>query len=376
MTCIEATFQGSAGPCGEASPRENLLSFSPDQLEHRFRALQLPAYRARQVGRWIFRKYVSDFSRMTDLPADLRGRLRDAFQVRLPRVASASPSKDRMTWKLLLVLEDGQGVEGVLMFHPKRRPTLCISTQVGCAQGCLFCASGKMGLRRDLSAAEILGQVWLLRRLLHVQLDDRRTPTLVFMGMGEPFDNEENFIKAVQVLNDPAGFGLGSRRMTISSVGEPDKIRRLARLGLSVNLALSLHAPDDALRGKLMPRQKGTPVRDVIEAARTFREATGRDVTFEYVLIRGVNDGLDQARQLAALLKGFPGKVNLIPHNPVTFNKMRPPSKPCLSAFQRHLEGGGLKVTVRHSQGGDIDAACGQLALREMIPTTEVNHVQ
>ncbi|MBI3890433.1 MAG: 23S rRNA (adenine(2503)-C(2))-methyltransferase RlmN [Candidatus Wallbacteria bacterium] len=281
-----------------------------------------------------------------------------------------SRSTDKLTTKLLLALADGAAVEGVVMHHPKRRPTLCVSIQVGCGQGCLFCATGTMGLVRDMTASEILSEIWLLRR--HMVREDAvdLVPTLVFMGMGEPLDNEANFVRALGILNGQAGFGLGSRKITLSTVGSPERIRRLAELGMQIHLAVSLHAATDRLRGKLVPGQKGVAVADLVAAARHYFERTGREVTFEYVVIRKVNDSEDDAALLASLLRGFPGKVNLIPLNPVSHNAMLPPVPAVLARFREILAKAGIKVTVRHSQGRDINAACGQLAVRERQGST------
>jgi 23S rRNA (adenine2503-C2)-methyltransferase len=236
--------------------------------------------------------------------------------------------------------------------------------QVGCAQGCLFCATGAMGLARNMTAGEIVGQIWQLRRYLLRERGLELVPTLVFMGMGEPLDNEASLRQALEVLNGPDGFGLASRKLTISTVGGPDKILALASLGLQVQLAISLHAASDDLRGRLIPGQRGVAVQALVEAAREFFRKTGREVTFEYVVIDRVNDSEEEALRLARLLDGFQCRVNLIPLNPVSHNRMQPPGAGALRRFQAALTARGVKCTVRHSQGRDILAACGQLATR------------
>lgn len=352
---------------GRGAGPVDFFSLDPAALRREVVALGLPAFRANQLLEWVYKKYVADFGAMTNLGPGDRRKLAGRFVFGLPRVGRVSRSGDGMTTKLLLVLADGAAVEGVVMLHPRRRPTLCVSTQVGCAQACLFCATGTMGLRRDMTSGEIVGQIWHLRRHLAVDAAVAHVPTLVFMGMGEPLDNEANFLHALEVLHGPAGFGLGSRKITVSTVGEPARVRRLAELGLQIHLAVSLHAASDALRRKLVPGQRAIPVSEVLAAARHFHERTGREVTFEYVMIDRVNDSEEEAALLARLLKGFPCKVNLIPLNPVRHNRMKTPAPASLALFRDRLVRQGVKVTIRHSQGRDIDAACGQLAVNERM---------
>ncbi len=353
-------------------PPENgsldLFSLSPEELRQKLTDMGMARYRADQILAWIYRRFVANFDEMTDLSRQDRQLMTERFRVELPRVQDVKRTGDGMTAKLLLQLRDGCAVEGVVMLHPKRRPTLCVSTQVGCAQGCLFCATGTMGLVRDMEASEILSQIWLLRRHLARDLGEERVPTLVFMGMGEPLDNEANLHKAIGVLNDASGFGLGSRKMTLSTVGSAAGIRRLADLNLQIQLAVSLHAATDALRRKMIPGQRTSRIEELIDAARDYHERTGREITFEYVLIDRVNDSEEEARRLATLMKGIRGKVNLIPLNPVDHNNMQPPAPLSLSRFRNALEQGGIKVTVRHSQGREISAACGQLAVNSSRP--------
>jgi 23S rRNA (adenine2503-C2)-methyltransferase len=350
-------------PAPGAGP-EDFFALTPAEFSERLRASGLPAFRARQVLAWVYRRYESSFEAMTDLSAADRTALSGRFRLEPPVISQVSRSSDGMTDKLLLRLSDGLPVEGVVMLHPRRRPTLCVSMQVGCAQGCLFCATGAMGLARNMTAGEIVGQIWQLRRYLLRERGLELVPTLVFMGMGEPLDNEASLRQALEVLNGPDGFGLASRKLTISTVGGPDKILALASLGLQVQLAISLHAASDDLRGRLIPGQRGVAVQALVEAAREFFRKTGREVTFEYVVIDRVNDSEEEALRLARLLDGFQCRVNLIPLNPVSHNRMQPPGAGALRRFQAALTARGVKCTVRHSQGRDILAACGQLATR------------
>ncbi len=350
-------------PAPDAGP-EDFFGLTPAEFSERLRASGLPAFRAKQVLAWVYRRYESSFEAMTDLSAADRTALSGRYSIEPPVISQVSRSSDGVTDKLLLRLCDGLPVEGVVMLHPRRRPTLCVSMQVGCAQGCLFCATGTMGLVRNMTAGEIVGQIWQLRRYLLRERGLEQVPTLVFMGMGEPLDNEPNLRQALEVLNGPAGFGLASRKITVSTVGGPDKILALAGLGLQVQLAVSLHAASDELRGRLVPGQRGVSVKALVDAAREFFRKTGREVTFEYVVIERVNDSEEEAVRLARLLDGFQCKVNLIPLNPVGHNRMQPPAAAVLRRFEAVLTTRGVKCTVRHSQGRDILAACGQLATR------------
>ncbi|MBI4867000.1 MAG: 23S rRNA (adenine(2503)-C(2))-methyltransferase RlmN [Candidatus Wallbacteria bacterium] len=363
MNSVSSTSEPDSRP-------SDFFALTAGEFRERVRSLGLPAYRGEQVLAWVYKRFVADFDEMSDLSKPDRSALGAAFRFRLPSVSRVSRSSDRLTTKLLLALDDGAAVEGVVMHHPRRRPTLCVSVQVGCAQGCLFCATGSMGLSRNMTAAEILAEIWLLRR--HMIREDKvdAVPTLVFMGMGEPLDNEEGFFRALAMLNSQEGFGLGSRKITVSTVGGPDRIRRLAELGLQLQLAVSLHAATDSLRGRLVPGQKGVAVAELVDAARYYFQKTGREVTFEYVVIQRVNDSEEDATRLAGLLRGFPGKVNLIPFNPVSHNAMKPPEPEALARFRELLTRASIKVTIRHSQGRDINAACGQLAVRERQAST------
>jgi 23S rRNA (adenine2503-C2)-methyltransferase len=269
------------------------------------------------------------------------------------------------TEKLLVELQDGEKVECVLMREDDRR-TICLSTQVGCGMGCVFCASGLLGLARNLSAGEIVEQILRLDRLLPPL---ERITNVVVMGMGEPLANLPNLLKALATLDEKGGLGLSPRRITISTVGLPEKIRELARLGKPYNLAVSLHAPNDSLRNELVPVNQKIGIEAILAAADEFFEETGRRVTYEYVVLGGRNDGASEARELTALLRGRNAHVNLIPMNAVTELPFHDPAAERLRQFIEVLEQGGVTTTVRKRKGADIDAACGQLRLRSELAT-------
>jgi len=331
-----------------------------------------PAYRARQIFHNLYQRGISDPERMTDLPQRLRQLLAKEFTA-LTLVPVQRQEAADGTSKWLSKLQDGQLLETVLIPARSRR-TVCVSTQVGCAYACAFCASGMNGLRRNLTTGEIVQQV-----LLGSDPSKRgqtpspfRVTNVVFMGMGEPLANYDNLLKAIRILNAPEGLHLGARKITISTVGLVPMIERLAKEGLQIELSISLHAPNDELRGRLMPVNRKYPLAQLIPAVKAYMKATKRLVTFEYILIDQVNDGLDQAKELAKLLQGMLCKVNLIPCHPVPGLKgtvpegdspfARPPL-PRMLAFERCLLARKIPCTLRRSRGLDIDGACGQLRL-------------
>jgi 23S rRNA (adenine2503-C2)-methyltransferase len=333
-----------------------------------------PAYRADQVWSWLARG-VDDPERMTDLPRVVRERLGASFDP-APTVLRVSQADDGLTRKVLLGCGDGEAVESVLMLYPRAgsgaaRATVCISTQAGCAMGCPFCATGQAGFRRQLGLGEVVRQVTVMQRLLAEGTDlpaavPDHVTNVVFMGMGEPLANLGPTIDTVRWLTDRDGFGLSARSLTVSTVGLVPGIRRLAALGLPITLAVSLHAPDDALRDDLVPVNRQHPLREVLEACREYLAATGRRLTFEYVLIDRVNSAPEQGRALAELLRGaFPGgpvpHVNLIPYNPTPGVPWQGPSAQARRAFAAELTAAGIPATIRRNRGTAIDAACGQL---------------
>jgi 23S rRNA (adenine2503-C2)-methyltransferase len=319
-------------------------------------------FRADQIRRWIFGKRVTDFEQMHDLSKPLRAALAESFRLFASEIVRHQVASDR-TEKLLLRLEDGSHIECVLMREPNRR-TVCLSTQVGCAMGCVFCASGLLGLKRNLSTGEILEQVLRLDRLMGA---DERITNVVVMGIGEPLANLRALLPAMEALNEKGGLGLGARRITISTVGLPEKIRELARYGKPFNLAVSLHAPNDELRNRLVPVNERIGMTAILEATDDYFQVTGRRVTFEYVLLGGLNDTVEHAQELAELLKGRGAHVNLIPMNAISELPYADPTHARTSAFVEILTQAGIAATVRKRKGADIDAACGQLRLAEEV---------
>lgn len=339
-----------------------LLDLSLEELTAELQALGEPPYRARQVWEWVWRHLCFDFGAMTNLPLRLREALAERFHLALPPVLARERDEDG-TEKVLLGLGDGASVEAVLIPEEDRR-TVCISTQVGCPVACAFCATGQTGFVRNLTAGEIAAQV--LHFALSLKGKGERVSHVVVMGMGEPLLNYEATLKALRNLNDPRGFGLGARRITISTVGVVPGILRLAQEGRQFNLAISLHAPSEELRRKLVPLAERWPLAEVLRAADAYALATGRRVTYEYVLLAGVNDGLAQARALAKLLRGRLAHVNLIPFNPAPGLPFARPSDGQIELFRRELLAHGIDVTVRRSRGVRIQAACGQLRSRHL----------
>jgi 23S rRNA (adenine2503-C2)-methyltransferase len=322
--------------------------------------LGAPAYRGRQIARWVYGHGVDDMSKMTDLPVALRERLSGAARIGALTLRRSTDAADGSATKLLAACEDGQTVECVLMRFDDGRRSACVSTQAGCAMGCVFCATGLGGFARNLTAGEIIGQALALRARA-----DRRLSNVVFMGMGEPLANYEATVRAARILAAPWGLGIGVRHLTVSTVGLVPQIRRLAREGLQITLAVSLHAPTDALRRRLVPVTERYPVAELIAACRDYLAATGRRLTFEYVLIAGVNDGDAEARALGRLLRGLLCHVNVIPLNPVSGIALRRPDVARVRAFARCLRESGIAVTVRIERGTAIQAACGQLRLAD-----------
>lgn len=342
-------------------------------LEGLLRGWDQPAYRARQVYRHLYVNLNDTPATMTDLPLALRERLAAETQTGGLRLVRVQQADNGLTRKALFALPDGAVVETVLMIYPDRA-TVCVSTQAGCAMGCVFCATGKLGLLRNLSSGEIVEQaLWAARELKHEPPADRpaRISNLVFMGMGEPFANYDRWWAAVERLHDPQGFNLGARSMTVSTVGLPHGVRRLAEERLPINLAISLHAPDDALRSELMPINQRYPIAELFDATREYLTRTNRRVSFEYVLLEGRNDSPQQALALVRLLRGQRGAqglpihlchVNLIPWNPVPGTPLGRSEWERVLAFQQVLQAQKIPCTVRVERGVEIAAACGQLA--------------
>ena len=320
-------------------------------------------FRARQLMQWVYQRGVTDFDAMTDLSKALRARLGELATVTLPEVRSRFDSKDG-TVKWLFESGNGQAVETVFIPEPSRG-TLCISSQVGCALDCAFCATGAQGFNRNLNAAEIVGQVWhAVRALPPRDNGDSPVTNIVFMGMGEPLANYRSVVPALNILLSDWAFGFSRRRVTVSTSGIVPHIDKLAD-DCNVALAVSLHAPNDALRDELVPVNKLHPIDDLLDACwRYAARHTNRHITFEYVMLKGVNDSLGHADELVRLLKGKPAKVNLIPFNPFPGTRFERSSADTIHHFQERLRKANLVTTTRRTRGDDIDAACGQLAGR------------
>lgn len=333
----------------------------------------VPLYRVRQLSRWVFRKGVLDWDQMTNLPKDLRDRWSSEWILSLPVVDTLRVSSDG-TRKIVFRLGDGARIESVII--PREdRATLCVSSQVGCGIGCRFCRTAEMGLVRNLSAGEVVGQVMKANQLLSADPIRDGSPAakerpelsrinhIVFMGMGEPLANFDTLIQSLDLLTARDGIGLSPRRITVSTSGLAGRIRDLGESGIPVNLAISLSAPTDALREQLMPINLHHPIRAILDACRSYPLKNRQRITFEYVLLGGVNDGLSEARSLAKLLAPFRSKVNLIPFNPFGESPFRRPLHEDVLRFQSVLLERGVAATLRKTRGEDILGACGQLAL-------------
>ncbi|MPZ98875.1 MAG: 23S rRNA (adenine(2503)-C(2))-methyltransferase RlmN [Dehalococcoidia bacterium] len=357
---------------------QHLLDHSLDELETLFAEWGEPRFRARQVAQWVFNHGATSAEEMTNLPAALRARIAEAFDIAPLPVITSRLADDGATTKLLLDLGGGDAVEAVRMdYDPDPNPltlspakgpeagrsanagahdrtTVCVSTQVGCAMGCVFCATGQQGFTRNLRPSEILAQVLHFAR-------ERRVTNVVFMGMGEPLANYASMMRAIRWMVAEDGLNMRQRGITVSTVGLLPGIRRLADEGLQVGLTVSLHAPDDELRRQLIPTAGGVTIDQLVEASREYIEKRGRRVTFAYALLEGVNDAPEQARRLAQRIRGIQAHVNLIPYNPTAGAGLRRPSRDRVRAFQRELQAAGINATVRIERGVEIAAACGQL---------------
>ena len=342
---------------GGSAERLNLVGLAPDALAEFFTGIGEKPFRARQVMRWIYGRGVLDFREMTDISLHLRKKLTQIASLDIPPEGRVEESADG-TRKWLVDVGGGQAVETVHIPEPNRS-TLCISSQAGCAMDCPFCATGHSGFNRNLKAAEILGQVLLANRALG---SPSAITNVVFMGMGEPLANYREVVPVAKLLTDDHGLGLSRRRVTISTVGLVPQIRRLAA-ECNVALAVSLHAPTDALRDELVPINRRHPIAELLDACWHYAEGlASRQITFEYVMLADVNDSLDDAARLAALLRDRPAKVNLIPFNSFPGAAYRCSAPEVIDRFCTHLRSSGIVATVRRTRGDDIDAACGQLA--------------
>jgi len=341
--------------------KQNLIGLDRRQLELWLATLGEKPYRARQIMRWVHQRGTDAFQSMTDLSKPLRKRLDESATLTAPGVSTEQQSSDG-TRKWLVRLADGNCVEMVFIPEPGRG-TLCVSSQVGCILNCTFCATAQQGYNRNLSSDEIIAQLWLANRRLGVdEREHSRITNVVFMGMGEPLLNYENVVHAVSVMRDDLAYGLSKRRVTVSTAGVVPAIDRL-RAECDVSLAVSLHATNDSLRNQLVPINRKYPLKDLLAACRRYVEgAPRRKVTFEYVMLADVNDSPAEARQLASLLNGVPAKINLIPFNSFPGTSYRSSEAPRIEQFREILLGRGIMSVTRKTRGGDIAAACGQLA--------------
>jgi 23S rRNA (adenine2503-C2)-methyltransferase len=353
------------------SSERSIYGLSLQELESWCNARGEKAYRARQLFQWVYRKRVDDLDQMSDLAAEFRKGLAERFYISCLQVVKRTGSKDT-TQKFLFALKDGAFVESVLIpaspalyGAPSDRKTICVSTQVGCAYGCKFCASGLDGWTRNLESGEIVEQIAAVERASGEKINN-----IVFMGMGEPLANYANLIKAVEIINAPWGIGIGARHITISTSGLAPKIRELAEQPLQVRLAISLHGATDSVRQTIMPVNRKYNIATLMEACAYYRQRKHQKITFEYILINDVNDSLDQAVELSGLAKRLEAKINLIPYNTVQGLTWSRPSETRQRAFLRLLRNRGVDATIRREKGHDINAACGQLRLQTMRDKT------
>lgn len=356
------------------SPK-NIKDLFLSELEQELLGFGCQKFNARQIFSWIYKKQINDFDKMSDLPAGLRALLRENFISSSVFVKEKLQSQDG-TQKLLFEMPDGNLIEGVIIPSDKRI-TGCVSTQAGCPYNCSFCASGSAGFKRNLTVAEIIDEVLYLKKnsicphpipcLPAGRLSsqgERGLTHLVFMGIGEPFDNYDNVLKAIRIINSVDGFNIGARRITISTSGLIPGIERLAKENLQIELSVSLHSADDKTRSLLMPVNKIYPLSDLLNACKKYIRQTNRQVTFEYILIKGLNSDLQSAQNLGKLLRGMNCKVNLIPANPIEQINVYPAAKLDILSFKDALLKSGINVTLRRPRGQDIEAACGQLRLK------------
>jgi 23S rRNA (adenine2503-C2)-methyltransferase len=363
---VRSTFQQVLGKSTDTVTTQaiDLANLERVELEAALESRGHKRFHARQVFRWIYKRGVTDVFAMTDLSRELRAALAEHFTITTPQIVAREKSADG-TEKFLLRLTDGKQLESVFIPDTPSM-TFCISTQVGCAMACAFCLTGKMGLVRNLSAGEIAGQVRVLAAATGML---EKKFNIVLMGMGEPLHNYDETMRALRILNDEHGLAVSPRRVTLSTVGLLPALEKLAREPLMPNLAISLHAPNDTLRGELVPLNKKYGVAEIIAACKRFPLSKRSRITFEYVLLAGVNDSPDDARQLAKLLAGVKSKVNLIPLNAAPGIPFERPSDHAIDQFARVLADRGLLVSVRKSRGRDIRAACGQLIVEGQRPS-------
>ncbi|HKL84323.1 MAG TPA: 23S rRNA (adenine(2503)-C(2))-methyltransferase RlmN [Bacilli bacterium] len=343
--------------------KTNIFNYTHEQLTEKLLSLGEKKFRATQLFSWIYEKNVLDFQEMSDISKSSIALLQEHFTFDLPRLHSRQDSSDG-TIKLLLELNDGALIETVLMRYEYGN-SVCVTSQVGCNMGCKFCASGLLKKKRDLTSGEMLGQVYTVNTMLKEEDAKGRVSHVVIMGIGEPFDNYDNIMSFIRIINHPKAFAIGARHITVSTCGIVPRIKQFAHEGIQVKLAISLHGPTDEIRSKIMPINNRYPVDEVIEAAKYYESVTNKRVTFEYILIDGVNDSLSEAKALVALVKDMLAFVNLIPYNPVDEHGFKRSKQSSQRAFFDYLMQNGVNTTLRKEFGSDIDAACGQLRAKK-----------
>ena len=342
---------------------ESLYNYTLEDLAKKMVDLGQKSFRATQIYGWLYQKRVKNIDLMSDVSAAFRETLKQDYCISLPNVIRQQVSYDG-TVKLLLELEDGMSVETVLMRYDYGN-AVCVSSQVGCNMGCKFCASGLIKKQRDLKASEMVSQVMKIQEYLDNEGKGERVSHVVIMGSGEPFDNYDNVMNFIKIINEQKGLAIGARHITVSTSGIPDKIVKYSKEGIQVNLAISLHASNNETRNKIMPVNKAFPLEKLFEAIREYETNSKRRVTIEYILLKGLNDSLKNASELASLLKGTFAYVNLIPYNEVSENEFKRSDKDSVRAFYEELKRIGVNVTIRKEFGSDIDAACGQLRAKK-----------
>lgn len=335
--------------------KKDLKSLNYEEVMEEFKALGEKGFRGKQVYDWIHKKLVVNFEEMSNLSKPLREKLMENYSLPTVTMLDQRTSKNGETTKFLFRLYDDRVIESVLMRYHHGN-SVCISSQVGCRMGCRFCASTLGGLERNLSASEMLSQIYEIQRI-----SGERVSNVVVMGTGEPLDNFDNLVRFVRLLTDEHGLNISQRNITVSTCGLVDKIYKLADEDLAITLAISLHAPNDELRKTLMPVANKYSIKEIMEACQAYYEKTGRRISFEYSLVEGVNDGEEQAKELVSLVRGMNCHINLIPVNPIKERDYRHSSAQFIQKFKNILEKNRINVTIRREMGADIDAACGQL---------------
>ena len=337
----------------------NLYNYTLEKLEKLMEEEGQKKYRATQLFKWIYEKKAKTFDEMSDISLSFRETLKEKYEIKKPTIFKKQLSCDG-TIKLLVELSDQNKVETVLMRYNYGN-VACVTSEVGCDMGCTFCASGLLKKKRNLEPSELVGQVLVLNELLDEEGNGERITHVVVMGTGEPFDNYDNIMDFVHIINHPHALAIGARHITISTCGLVDKIKVYASEGLQINLAISLHAPNDEIRNKIMPISKQYPMEQLMDAVKYYEEKADRRVTFEYILLSGINDSVEDAKELAHLIHGTKAYVNLIPYNPIKELKYKRSSDETIHAFMNMLLSCGINATIRKEFGSDIDAACGQL---------------